>query len=180
MITLEEKIRKEAEKKKRMTFRKWWNKNGYKVIRVILWPVWLSYILKEKYKDKSYDALAFSKETCKKYLDKVMPKMVACYNEDHSEILISNADDMGGIQFSCFFRNCKNKKMSKFFRKFDVELRQYILEEYTIDGYEKMVLDNWTLWEKAEKKFGWWGTPYNSDYAKGALFYKKEAIKNDV
>lgn len=177
-MTLEQKIRKEAEKKKKMTFRKWWNKNDYKVMRVIFWPIWLYQILVEKHEDKSYKALTFSKETCKKYLDNVMPKMVACYNEDHNEILISNAEGMGDVQFS-YFRNCKNKKISKFFLKFRQEVEKYILEEYTIDGYKKMVLDNWTLWEKAEKKFGWWGMPYNSDYAKGVLFYKEKLIENN-
>ena len=177
-MTLEQRIIRETEKKKRMTFRKWWNQNDYKVMRVIFWPIWLYQVLIEKHKDKSYKALTFSKETCKKYLDKVMPKMVACYNNDHSEILISNADGMGDIQFS-YFGECKNKKMSRFFRKFRAELKQYILEEYTIDGYEKMVIDNWTVWEKAANMFDWWGKPYNSDDAKGALFYKEEAIKNN-
>ena len=29
-------------------FRKWWRKNGYKVYRVIFFPIWITSILKEK------------------------------------------------------------------------------------------------------------------------------------
>ena len=28
--------------------RKWWSKNGYKVMRVILFPIWIGVVLKDK------------------------------------------------------------------------------------------------------------------------------------
>ena len=37
-----------AEKQKKHPIRKWWNKNGYKVMRVVLFPIWWGIVLKDK------------------------------------------------------------------------------------------------------------------------------------
>ena len=79
---------------------------------------------------------------------------------------------MGDLEFHDFWGNYnKNKKSSRFFLKFDNQFRDYIMNEYQIDGYQKMTLTNWTHWDKAKEKFNWGGTPYNKDYAKGVIFY---------
>lgn len=118
--------------------------------------------------------MKFSTELCKKYLDKVMPFMVSKYCDDAKEFLISDADDMGEIEFSDFHGSLISKKYRKiemYFAKFYDPLKGYILEDYQIKGYQKMVLTNWTHWEQAMKKFNWGGTPYHSDYRKGVVFY---------
>ena len=35
-------------KNKKHPFRKWWNKNGYKVMRVIFFPIWIGIVAKNK------------------------------------------------------------------------------------------------------------------------------------
>ena len=124
--------------------RKWWSKNGYKVWRVVLFPAWIHYALKEKSNNKLHDELKFSTDMCKTYLDKVMPIMVAHYCEDASCFLISDSDYMGDISFSNFRNRAKvNKKYTRFFLKFSKQVREYILNEYQIDGYEKTSIRKW-------------------------------------
>lgn len=41
-------ILKAMQSKKKHKIRKWWNKNSYKILRVILFPIWLGGILLEK------------------------------------------------------------------------------------------------------------------------------------
>ena len=171
-MAIKERIQIEFEKKNKMTLSKWWDKNGYKIMRVILFPIYLIVLLNEKRKDAAYKSLEYTDEKCKRYLDKVMPKMVARHCEDANEILISSCDDMGDIEFSDF-RRCKNKKAARFFLRFSQKVKEYILEEYVIEGYKKMVLNNWTHWEKAKEKFDWGGTPCNQDYAVGVIFYQE-------
>lgn len=140
-------------------------------MRVILFPIWIVYEVKTRVKDARYKNLCFSKETCKEYLDKIMPLMVSTYCEDTNEFLISNSDDVGDIEFSDFWNARKlKKKYKQFFLKFYSQCEEYILNEYNIDGYSKMLLLNYIDWKNAKTKFGW-SVSYNADYKKGVIFY---------
>ena len=181
------KIEKAFEKNKRKKsskIRKWWHKNGYIVARILLFYIWIPYTLYDKYKNKKYNNLKYNDETTKKYLDRVLPDLAVYCDEGPNLILISNADDYdyGGIDFlydfcSSWMRK-KHKKEKEYFTKFNYELQDYIIKSYQIKGYNKMCLLNWTDWDKAAEKFGWYDTPWHSDYAKGVVFYKDEAVEN--
>lgn len=175
MNNIEKQFQKQ-EKKKNSSIRKWWNKNAYKIARVIFFYIWIPILVCEKVKDSKYKNLKYSDDTTKKYLDKVMPKLVSHYEENPNLLLFHNTSDFGGIRFYwdlCSSWMQKNfKKETQYFSKFHWLVQKYIIEEYQIDGYEKMILDNWTDWSKAKEKFDWYGVPYNVDYAKGVLFYK--------
>lgn len=174
------KIIKEKEKidrKRNNKIRKWWKKNDYKVIRVILFPIWIYAILEEKYKKSQHAKIKKCqdiKPIFKKYLDKVMPFMVAHYCKDAKQILISGDCYMGDIEFNDFYSSTIRKKYSRignFFTIYYDELKKYILSEYQIEGYEKMILDSYRTWNEAKEKFDWADIPYNVDYCKGVVFY---------
>lgn len=176
MNNIEKQFQKQ-DRKKNNALRKWWRKNDYKVLRVLLFYIWIPCWAYDKIKDARYENLTYSNATTKKYLDKVMPKLVAHYEENPNTILFSDADDFGGItfrdlSFSSFMKK-HFKKESKYFSKFNRLIKKYIIEEYQIDGYKKIVLDNWMDWNKAKEKFGWYHTPYNANYVKGIVFYKE-------
>ena len=177
-MTVKEQIEKAHAKKQKKTLAKWWNKNGYKIMRVIFWPIWLYQVLREKKEKRDRERLnaaGFSKEICKRYLDKTLPMLIVKSGQATEEILLTTADDMGGVDIDRLYR-CKNKKMSNYFLKFSVNVKHYILDEYIIDGYKKMQLNNWTDWARAKDMFDWGGTPYYADYAKGVIFYNDNHI----
>lgn len=168
------KTKEKFDRKQNNKIRKWWRKNNYKIYRVILFPIWIVITLLEKHDNKQYEQLKYSPEVCKKYLDKVMPFMVAKYCENAKEILISDADDMGDIEFGDFCGDKLRKKYKniyQFFSKFHRSFKEYVFTEYQIEGYEKMTMTNWIEWERAKNKFDWGNGPYNSDYVKGVVFY---------
>lgn len=175
MNNIERQFQKQ-ERKRNSSMRKWWSRNGYKVCRVVFFYIWIPVFVYEKIKDAQYKNLKYDNNTTKKYLDKVMPKLVSHYEESPNLILFHNTSDFGGIRF--YWDLCSNwmtrkfKKETKYFAKFHGLVQKYIIEEYQIDGYEKMVLDNWIDWDRAKEKFDWYDTPYNKDYAKGVVFYK--------
>lgn len=175
MNNIERQFQKQ-ERKRNSSMRKWWSKNSYKVCRVVFFYIWIPVFVYEKIKDAKYKNLKYDNNTTKKYLDKVMPKLVSHYEESPNLILFHNTSDFGGIRF--YWDLCSNwmtrkfKKETKYFSKFYGLVQKYIIEEYQIDGYEKMVLDNWIDWDRAKEKFDWYDTPYNKDYAKGVVFYK--------
>ena len=175
MNSIEKQFYKE-EKKKNKVLRKWWRKNDYKIYRILFFYIWIPMCLFKKIKDAAYKSLTFSNESAKKYLDKVLPKLVARYEESPELILLSNASDFGGINFYDLHSSWMHKKFKKeanYFLKFKTEVKEYIIKLYTIEGYEKMLLDNWMDWRVAKRKFNWYGLPYDIDYAKGAIFYKE-------
>jgi hypothetical protein len=171
-----EKQFKKQKKKRNSSTRKWWKKNKHKIARVVLFYIWIPILLHEKIKNTRYKNLTYSNDTTQKYLDKVMPKLVYHYEEDPNLILFHDTEDFGGIRF--YWDLCSNwmrktfKKETRYFGKFNKEVKNYIIQEYNIDGYKKMILSNWADWRKAQKLFGWYSTPYNADYANGVVFYK--------
>ena len=155
----------------------WWRNNGYKINRIIFFPIWIFIYLSEKYKNKRYESIMFSEEYCKKCIDKMLPKFILHYNEDKYCILISDCNDFGYITFYdlCFNTYLKNhgcKKEIIFTNKFYNNVKEYIINKYQIDGYNKMIMSNYKEWNEAKDKFNWYDIPYSCDYCKGVVFYR--------
>ena len=49
-------------------FKKWWSKNGYKVMRVVLFPLWWGICAKNKIHDYRYKRLEWSEERANEIL----------------------------------------------------------------------------------------------------------------
>ena len=172
-----EKTFKKKEKREASKIRKWWQKHGVNIIRILLlWPLILPFECYRRYKDSVYKKMSYSDDITKKYLDKCLPALVAHCEESSDVFLFHNCDDYSGIRFfwafnSSWFRK-KFKKQSLYFTKFSRETQDYITSNYQVEGYSKRVLDNWIDWKDACKRFDW-GEPYNIDYVKGVVFYKE-------
>lgn len=160
---------------------KWLRKNRHKVMRVVLFPIWIAVLLIEKYKDRRHKSLVFTEEYCKKCLDKMISKLIIFHKEDPNCFLISDCDDFGYITFDELYgfnsryylekHGCKRE--IRFTRKFYKMVEVYIMDEYRIDGYHKMTMNSYKEWKEAKDKFDWGSTPYSCDGRKGVVFYKE-------
>lgn len=170
------KIEKQVNRKKRREnnrLKKWWRKNSYKVWRVLLFWLWLPIKLFCDADDKQYKAIQYSNEITKKYLDKVLPYLVAYWREEPNCFLMTDAGDMGGISFKALMSlPRRHRKQERYFTKFYQEVKAYIVRTYEVDGYEKFSIMTSADWHAAKEKFDWGGVPYSDDYAKGVVFYK--------
>ena len=146
-----------------------------KVIRTFLFPIGAVENFYQKRREATAKKLTFNEDTCCKFLNTVLPKMIMhCCEEPENLILISDCKDMGDINFIdfCGLRmHTRHRRQSKFFSKFSIQLREYILESYTIDGYKKFLIDSPEAWDKAMQKFDWGSGPYWRNYDKGVVFY---------
>ena len=173
---MKNKIEKQVAKQQRREkskLRKWWRRNDYKVWRVLLFWLWIPIVLSGKIDDKRYQAIQYSNETTKKYLNKVLPYLVTYWKEYPNCFLITDAGDMGGISFKAL--QClpnRYRKQKRYFIKFYKEVIAYIVRTYEIDGYDKFTIMTSTDWSAAKAKFDWGGVPYYDEYAKGVVFYK--------
>lgn len=158
----------------------WWNKNGYKVMRILLWPVWLCIKINEKRYANMEKKAAFSKEQAKTILDRYLPSIFAKelqYLEDDEPrgVLLTTASDYGyHLRFYSDLRIPKRKKRDIAFRnKFFSQILDYLWTEYEIEGWTAVRLQNWQDWSRAEQKYGW-TTCWDKDYAKGVYFVKED------
>ena len=62
--------------------RKWWSKNGYKVMRVILFPIWWCIKTKEKITSYLNSKCEWSEERANEILSYFIPRK-ANWNEEH-------------------------------------------------------------------------------------------------
>ena len=167
------------------TFFKWWRKNDYKIYCIIFFPIYIIQLIREKYNENSYEKLQFSNEKNKKLIDAELSRLVAidikCNLASEDDEIVICTDRDFGIDFSSFgaWYRGKNKKTKSYFLKFSSEIKEFIINEYTIDGYQKMVIDNWIKWDQAKEKFGWERPPYDKDHAIGVIFYKEKGSKDE-
>ena len=85
--------------------RDWWNKNGYKVMRVVLFPVWGCEWASEKIKDKMDAQVVWSDERANEILSYYVPRKCE-WDEENQELYFF--DNGYGWQM------CSAKKYLKF------------------------------------------------------------------
>lgn len=178
-MTVQERIDREVKKKekKKTGIHSWYRRNEYKIWRVVLFPIYLSLLAREKWRNYRRKHCTENAEKTKKYLDIAFPKLISQCAEDPYCFLVNlnYLDDYGDFSKLDFYKSYYvGKHISNYFSQ-DIFCGKMdeILLDYEISGYTKVVLDNWIKWRHAEKAFGW-GENYNADYQKSILFYSKE------
>ena len=168
------------ERKKNNKLRKWWRHNGYKILRVVLFWLYIPVVCWEKFKDKRYKNLQYDDTTTKKYLDKVLPKLAVHEGMDPTHILIAHIyeSDVQCIRFHLTFGRAwmwkRYKKASRYLTEFSQQVEAYIMNTYQIDGYKKMTFNNFDDWRAAKNMFEWDYVPWDCERANGVLFYKED------
>ena len=77
-------------KEKKHTFRKWWSNNGYKVLRVIFFPIWIVGIIEEKTKKVSQWSPSMERETSQRNPQLLCPPQVDWDEEDKTFYFFDN------------------------------------------------------------------------------------------
>ena len=91
-------------------FRKWWNKNGYKVMRVILFPIWWGIKAKAKIDYHLNSREKWSEERVKEILNYYVPRLADWDEEDKCFYFFDN-----GYGWSIGFqRNILKEKTTDF------------------------------------------------------------------
>ena len=113
--------------KEKSKFSKWWDKNGYKVMRIILFPIWIVVWLKEKYNNKKIKNCKWSEKRAKEFCDKYLP--IFCSKTDEGFYFYNN-----GYGFSSKRLKHKDRLFASCYK---YKILDYIVKNYAIDGYMK-------------------------------------------
>lgn len=142
-----ETIKAMNRKEKKHTFRKWWNKNGYKVMRIIFFPIWWGIKIKEKLEPYFNHKYRWSDERAQEILNYYIPRVAQWDEEDKSFYFFDNG--MGwGMKHNLRKLKFRDRKWWKYNRSFwGGKIRDYLIENFELEGFAKEIgncSDGWT------------------------------------
>ena len=128
-------------------FRKWWNKNGYKVMRVILFPIWWGIKAKTKIDYHLNSREEWSEERVKEILNYYVPLFAEWDAKDKSFYFFDNGYGWS-IGFAKKYLKRKDRRFWNFYNGCSGGvIRSYLINEFKLEGFEKEIgncSDDWT------------------------------------
>ena len=133
-------------KKKKNTFREWWNKNSYKVYRVIFFPIWIAAITIDKTNKYLNSRQKWSEERAKEILNYYIPRRADWNAEDKTFYFFDNG--MGWGKLAKKYIKIKDRRWWNLHRGWTGgKIRDYLLSEFELEGFTKEIgncYDGWT------------------------------------
>jgi hypothetical protein len=126
--------------------RKWWRKNGHKVMRVILFPIWLGVKAKEKIESYLNSRLEWSEERANEILSYYIPRKAEWDAEDK---LFYFADNGRGWGMRCYQKKIKlsdRRWWRRYTSGWGGKVRIYLINEFELEGFEKIVGHTYDYW----------------------------------
>ncbi len=128
---------------KENTIKKWWGKNGYKVMRVILFPVWFAEVANKKYNSYMNKKQVWDEQRADEILSYYIPRVAEFNKEDNSFYFFDNG--MG------WNRKKYIKRRDRRFWKVNVgwwggKIRTHLIEKFELEGFTKEVGQCWDGW----------------------------------
>ena len=134
------------EKNKKHPVRTWWNKNSYKVNRIIFFPIWIGSIMVEKIRKKLNARQVWSEERVKAILDYYVPRRAEWSEEDKSFYFFDNGMGWGNLA-KRYLKRKDRRWWNNHSGWVGGKIRDYLINNYELEGFTKEVgncSDGWT------------------------------------
>lgn len=127
-------------------FIKWWKKNGYKVMRIILFPLWLIIKLLDKIEEWSISRNKWSEERANEILSYYIPRK-AKWHEDDKCFYFADSGIGWGMSCNKKFIKLRDRKWWNCNRGlWGGKIRTYLIEQFEMEGFRKEVGDTYDQW----------------------------------
>lgn len=125
---------------------KWWNKNGYKVMRVVFFPLWGIEVASTKYNAWVNARQKWNEERAAEILNYYIPRNAEWYNKEKCFYFFNN-----GMGWSFKYNRRYIKHKDRRFWKVNVgwgggKIREYLINSFELEGFTKEVGDCWNGW----------------------------------
>jgi hypothetical protein len=141
-----EVIKAMNKKEKKHNFRKWWNNNGYKVMRVILFPIWIFTIIYKKINVWLNARNKWSDERAKEILNYYIPRRATWDAEDKDFYFFDNGYGWN-IYLAKKYLKRKDRRWWELHNGFcGGKIREYLINEFELEGFEKDIRDTFDGW----------------------------------
>ena len=129
------------------TFRKWWGKNGYKVMRVILFPIWWGICAKNKIEAWLNSRHIWSEEKANEILNYYIPRRAEWCEEEKTFYFFDNGYGWSMCSAKKYLKH-KDRRWWNIHRGWTGgKIRSYLIEKFELEGFTKEVgecSDGWT------------------------------------
>ena len=129
------------------TFRKWWGKNGYKVMRVILFPIWWGICAKNKIEAWLNSRHAWSEEKANEVLNYYIPRRAEWCEEEKTLYFFDNGYGWSMCSAKKYLK-LKDRRWWNVHRGWTGgKIRSYLIDKFELEGFTKEVgecSDGWT------------------------------------
>ena len=126
---------------KRDKFRKWWSKNGYKVMRVILFPIWWGIKAKEKITSYLNSKCEWSEERANEILSYYIPRKANWNENDKCFYFFDNGMGWGRKYNKRFIKFRDRRWWDCNCGFWGGKIRTYLIEKFELEGFKKEVGD---------------------------------------
>lgn len=137
---------KAMQSKKEHKIRKWWHKNGYKIMRVILFPLWIGSVLLEKIHARLDSKEEWSEERAAKILNYYIPRASEWDGEYKNFYFFDNG--MGwNIKLAKKYLKLKDRRFWKVHSYWGGEMRSFLMNKFELEDFTKELGDcseGWT------------------------------------
>ena len=127
-------------------FQKWWKKNRCKVMRIVLFPLWLLIKLFEKIDEWSFRRNKWNEERAYEVLSYYIPRR-ARWCEEVKEFYFFDNGYGWNIGSAKRYLKLRDRDWWKYNKGWSGgKIREYLIEKFELDGFEKEVLDTDDGW----------------------------------
>lgn len=125
--------------KEKSAFKKWWNKNDYKVWRIILFPIWIYQLCSEKINLWLNSRNNWSEARAAEILSYYIPRYSEWDKEDKSFFFFDNGYGWG-MHFAKKYLKCKDRRFWKVNTGWNGgKIRSYLIDNFELEGFTKEV-----------------------------------------
>lgn len=136
---MNKEIVKAMQGKKEHKARKWWRKNGYKVWRIILFPLWMGERLKDKIEKHLNSKEEWNEERINEILNYYIPRRAEWEEEEHYFYFFDN-----GMGWNYYYAKRFLKRKDRRFWKVHCgwwggKIRTFMIDKFELEGFTKKV-----------------------------------------
>jgi hypothetical protein len=138
--------------KEKSELRKWWDKNNYKVMRIILFPIWIVVWTCEKVKDWLDNRQKWNEERANEIFNYYIPRKAEWVKDEEEFYFFDN-----GFGWSINYAKKYLKRKDRRFWKVNsgawgYKMRDYLIKKFELEGFTKEVLDTNDSWTEISFK----------------------------
>ena len=138
---------KAMQSKKEHKIRKWWSKNGYKILRVILFPFWIPFWILEKIRARLNSKETWSEERANEILNYYIPRRSEWDEKKQCFYFFDNG--MGwNIALAKKYLKLKDRRFWKVHCDWwGGKMRSFLMNKFELEGFTKKLgncSDGWT------------------------------------
>ena len=129
-------------KQKKHPIRTWWNKNSYKVLRVVLFPLLVCICAHEKFVKYLNSRQSWNEERARQILSYYVPSKADWDEIDQDFYFFDNGMGWGNLA-----KRHLKRKDRRFWDLHRHKIRRYLIDDFELDGFVKEVRDcsdGWT------------------------------------